>query len=158
MAATTVTDAGSVRIITEVIPATDPRAAQLASGSRTPAPARTSFQTQGFQRAHPKVLGVRHGLPGIGDLQGLSCWVQGTSGQVPVPVPSRHCDVGLGWDASHSNGTGIPLPHPSPDHPHLRWNCPHLLRDHPDSVGAQEPFSPCGQRDPLLAWDPGKLG
>ncbi|NXR96985.1 M4A15 protein, partial [Hypocryptadius cinnamomeus] len=63
MAATTVTDAGSVRIITEVIPATDPRAAQLASGSQ--APARTSFQTQGFQRAHPKVLGTIHIFTGI---------------------------------------------------------------------------------------------
>ncbi|NXH24521.1 M4A15 protein, partial [Myiagra hebetior] len=63
MAATTVTDAGSVRIITEVIPATDPRAAQLASGSQTPA--RTSFQTQGFQRAHPKVLGTIHIFTGI---------------------------------------------------------------------------------------------
>ncbi|XP_064570021.1 membrane-spanning 4-domains subfamily A member 4D-like isoform X1 [Zonotrichia leucophrys gambelii] len=63
MAATTVTDAGSVRIITEVIPATDPRAAQLASGSR--APARTSFQTQGFRRAHPKVLGTIHIFTGI---------------------------------------------------------------------------------------------
>ncbi|NWW55853.1 M4A4A protein, partial [Ifrita kowaldi] len=65
MAATTVTDAGSVRIITEVIPATDPRAAQLASGSQTPAPARTSFQTQGFQKAHPKVLGTIHIFTGI---------------------------------------------------------------------------------------------
>ncbi|NWI83118.1 M4A4A protein, partial [Dryoscopus gambensis] len=65
MAATTVTDAGNVRIITEVIPATDPRAAQLASGSRTPAPARTSFQTQGFQKAHPKVLGTIHIFTGI---------------------------------------------------------------------------------------------
>ncbi|XP_041326382.1 membrane-spanning 4-domains subfamily A member 15-like [Pyrgilauda ruficollis] len=63
MAATTVTDAGSVRIITEVIPATDPRAAQLASGSQTPA--RTSFQTQGFRRAHPKVLGTIHIFTGI---------------------------------------------------------------------------------------------
>ncbi|NXM13993.1 M4A15 protein, partial [Ploceus nigricollis] len=63
MATTTVTDAGSVRIITEVIPATDPRAAQLASGSQ--APARTSFQTQGFQRAHPKVLGTIHIFTGI---------------------------------------------------------------------------------------------
>ncbi|XP_030095896.1 membrane-spanning 4-domains subfamily A member 15 isoform X1 [Serinus canaria] len=63
MAATTVTDVGSVRIITEVIPATDPRAAQLASGSQ--APARTSFQTQGFQRAHPKVLGTIHIFTGI---------------------------------------------------------------------------------------------
>ncbi|NWU27909.1 M4A15 protein, partial [Dyaphorophyia castanea] len=65
MAATTVTDAGSVRIITEVIPATDPRAAQLASGSRAPAPARTSFQTHGFRRAHPKVLGTIHIFTGI---------------------------------------------------------------------------------------------
>ncbi|NXR43585.1 M4A15 protein, partial [Zosterops hypoxanthus] len=63
MATTTVTDAGSVRIITEVIPATDPRAAQLASGSQ--APARTSFQTQGFRRAHPKVLGTIHIFSGI---------------------------------------------------------------------------------------------
>ncbi|NXQ13837.1 M4A4A protein, partial [Peucedramus taeniatus] len=63
MAATTVTDAGSVRIITEVIPATDPRVAQLALGSQ--APARTSFQTQGFQRAHPKVLGTIHIFTGI---------------------------------------------------------------------------------------------
>ncbi|NWS30387.1 M4A15 protein, partial [Polioptila caerulea] len=63
MAATTVTDAGNVRIITEVIPATDPRAAQLASGSQ--APARTSFQTQGFRRAHPKVLGTIHIFTGI---------------------------------------------------------------------------------------------
>ncbi|NWT90528.1 M4A4A protein, partial [Lanius ludovicianus] len=65
MAATTVTDAGSVRIITEVIPATDPRAAQLALGSGIPAPARTSFQTQGFRRAHPKVLGTIHIFTGI---------------------------------------------------------------------------------------------
>ncbi|NWV45823.1 M4A15 protein, partial [Daphoenositta chrysoptera] len=65
MAATTVTDAGSVRIVTEVIPASDPRAAQLASGSRTPAPARTAFQTRGFQRAHPKVLGTIHIFTGI---------------------------------------------------------------------------------------------
>ncbi|XP_074399760.1 membrane-spanning 4-domains subfamily A member 15-like isoform X2 [Zonotrichia albicollis] len=63
MAATTVTDAGSVRIITEVIPATDPRAAQLASGSR--APARTSFQTQGFRRAHPKTIHIFTGIAHI---------------------------------------------------------------------------------------------
>ncbi|KAL2310104.1 hypothetical protein Nmel_006343 [Mimus melanotis] len=63
MAATTVTDAGSVRIITEVIPATDPRAAQLASGTQEPA--KTSFQTQVFQRAHPKVLGTIHIFTGI---------------------------------------------------------------------------------------------
>ncbi|NWI58949.1 M4A15 protein, partial [Calyptomena viridis] len=65
MAATTVTDSGGVRIITEVIPATDPRAAQLASGSRSPAPARPSFQVQGFRRAHPKVLGTIHIFTGI---------------------------------------------------------------------------------------------
>ncbi|NXE98451.1 M4A15 protein, partial [Menura novaehollandiae] len=65
MAATTVTDSGGVRIITEVIPATDPRAAQLTSGSSAPAPARTSFQTQGFRRAHPKVLGTIHIFSGI---------------------------------------------------------------------------------------------
>ncbi|NXC09740.1 M4A15 protein, partial [Orthonyx spaldingii] len=65
MATTTVTDAGSVRIITEVIPATDPRAAQLALASQEAAPARTSFQTQGFQRAHPKVLGTIHIFTGI---------------------------------------------------------------------------------------------
>ncbi|XP_072785655.1 membrane-spanning 4-domains subfamily A member 4A-like [Taeniopygia guttata] len=63
MAATTVTDTGNVRIITEVIPATDPRAAQLASGSQ--APARTSLQTQGFWRAHPRVLGTIHIFNGI---------------------------------------------------------------------------------------------
>ncbi|NXS90031.1 M4A15 protein, partial [Erpornis zantholeuca] len=65
MAATTVTDAGNVRIITEVIPATDPRAAQLASGSRMPEPARISFHTQSFRRAHPKVLGTIHIFTGI---------------------------------------------------------------------------------------------
>ncbi|NXN85779.1 M4A15 protein, partial [Bombycilla garrulus] len=65
MATTTVTDAGSVRIITEVIPATDPRAAQLAAGSQAPAPASASFQTRGFRRAHPKVLGTIHIFTGI---------------------------------------------------------------------------------------------
>ncbi|NWZ69900.1 M4A15 protein, partial [Acrocephalus arundinaceus] len=63
MAATTVTDAGNVRIITEVIPATDPRAAQLAQGSQ--APARTALQTESFRRAHPKVLGTIHIFTGI---------------------------------------------------------------------------------------------
>ncbi|NXH41830.1 M4A4A protein, partial [Dicaeum eximium] len=63
MAATTVTDTGSMRIITEVIPATDPRVAQLALGSQ--ASARTSFQTQVFRRAHPKVLGTIHIFTGI---------------------------------------------------------------------------------------------
>ncbi|NXG20793.1 M4A15 protein, partial [Grallaria varia] len=65
MAATTVTDSGGVRIITEVIPATDPRAAQLALGSGSPEPARTSFQVQSFRRAHPKVLGTIHIFTGI---------------------------------------------------------------------------------------------
>ncbi|NXM36727.1 M4A15 protein, partial [Oxyruncus cristatus] len=65
MATTSVTDSGGVRIITEVIPATDPRAAQLASGSGAAAPARTSFPVQGFRRAHPKVLGTIHIFAGI---------------------------------------------------------------------------------------------
>ncbi|NXF54176.1 M4A15 protein, partial [Oceanites oceanicus] len=63
MAATTVTDSGGVRIITEVIPATDPRAAQLASGSR--APTLLSFQVRGFRRAQPKALGTIHIFTGI---------------------------------------------------------------------------------------------
>ncbi|NXK87664.1 M4A15 protein, partial [Formicarius rufipectus] len=65
MAATTVTESGGVRIITEVIPATDPRAAQLVSGSEAPASARTSFQVQGFRKAQPKVLGTIHIFTGI---------------------------------------------------------------------------------------------
>ncbi|XP_027554709.1 membrane-spanning 4-domains subfamily A member 15-like isoform X3 [Neopelma chrysocephalum] len=69
MAATTVTDSGGVRIITEVIPATDPRAAQLTSGSRAAAPTRTSLPVQGFRRAHPKTIhiftGIIHILFGI---------------------------------------------------------------------------------------------
>ncbi|NXU41049.1 M4A15 protein, partial [Drymodes brunneopygia] len=65
MAASTVTDTGSVRIITEVIPATDPRAAQLAAGSQAPTPARTPPKTHGFRRAHPKVLGTIHIFTGI---------------------------------------------------------------------------------------------
>ncbi|XP_027525034.1 membrane-spanning 4-domains subfamily A member 15-like [Corapipo altera] len=65
MAATTVTESGGVRIITEVIPATDPRAAQLVSGSREAEPARTSLPVQGFRRAHPKVLGTIHIFTGI---------------------------------------------------------------------------------------------
>ncbi|NXN20835.1 M4A15 protein, partial [Nycticryphes semicollaris] len=66
MATTTVTDSGGVRIITEVIPATDPRAAQLASSSRPP-PASTmlSFRVQGFRKAHPKALGTIHIFTGI---------------------------------------------------------------------------------------------
>lgn len=96
MATTTVTDAGSVRIITEVIPATDPRAAQLASGSQ--APARTSLQTQGFRRAHPKVLGVRYGLTGAQQDWGSagivlldSLWLGGGNvgtGASPSPFPA----------------------------------------------------------------------
>ncbi|KAM9557346.1 uncharacterized protein ACIB01_008614 isoform 3-T3 [Guaruba guarouba] len=64
MAATTVTDAGGVRIITEVIPASDPRVAQLASSSRLAAPP-VSFQVRGFRRAQPKVLGTIHIFTGI---------------------------------------------------------------------------------------------
>ncbi|XP_027751365.1 membrane-spanning 4-domains subfamily A member 15-like isoform X2 [Empidonax traillii] len=69
MAATTVTESGGVRIITEVIPATDPRAAQLALGSGSAASAGTSLQVQGFRRAHPKTIhiftGIIHILFGI---------------------------------------------------------------------------------------------
>ncbi|KAF1403330.1 Membrane-spanning 4-domains subfamily A member 15, partial [Spheniscus magellanicus] len=65
MAATTVTDSGGVRIITEVIPATDPRAAQLAPGSRPPAHAASSFQVRGFRKAQPKALGTIHIFTGI---------------------------------------------------------------------------------------------
>ncbi|XP_075568420.1 membrane-spanning 4-domains subfamily A member 15-like [Pelecanus crispus] len=65
MAATAVTDSGGVRIITEVIPATDPRAAQLASSSRSPVPAVSSFQVRGFRRAQPKALGTIHIFTGI---------------------------------------------------------------------------------------------
>ncbi|NXP69791.1 M4A15 protein, partial [Ramphastos sulfuratus] len=65
MAATTVTDTGGVRIITEVIPATDPRAAQLAAGSRTSPPTASSFQVRGFRRAQPKMLGTIHIFTGI---------------------------------------------------------------------------------------------
>ncbi|XP_074005956.1 membrane-spanning 4-domains subfamily A member 15-like [Numenius arquata] len=65
MAATTVTDSGGVRIITEVIPATDPRAAQLASSSRPPASTVLSFQVQGFRKAQPKALGTIHIFTGI---------------------------------------------------------------------------------------------
>ncbi|NWS49699.1 M4A15 protein, partial [Probosciger aterrimus] len=64
MAATTVTDAGGVRIITEVIPASDPRMAQLAPSPRPPAPT-VSFQVRGFRRAQPKVLGTIHIFTGI---------------------------------------------------------------------------------------------
>ncbi|NXL12001.1 M4A15 protein, partial [Mesembrinibis cayennensis] len=64
MAATTVTDSGGVRIITEVIPATDPRAAQLVSGSKPSAPT-VSFQVRGFRRAQPKALGTIHIFTGI---------------------------------------------------------------------------------------------
>ncbi|NXG56974.1 M4A15 protein, partial [Hemiprocne comata] len=65
MAATTVTDSGGVRIITEVIPATDPRAAQLAPSSGPPPPTGTSFRVQGFWRAQPKALGTIHIFSGI---------------------------------------------------------------------------------------------
>ncbi|NXN95062.1 M4A15 protein, partial [Rhinopomastus cyanomelas] len=65
MAATTVTDSGGMRIITEVIPASDPRAAQLLAGSAAPRPATTSFQIRGFRRAQPKALGTIHIFTGI---------------------------------------------------------------------------------------------
>ncbi|KAM9557345.1 uncharacterized protein ACIB01_008614 isoform 2-T2 [Guaruba guarouba] len=61
MAATTVTDAGGVRIITEVIPASDPRVAQLASSSRLAAPP-VSFQVRGFRRAQPKTIHIFTGI------------------------------------------------------------------------------------------------
>ncbi|NXW63829.1 M4A15 protein, partial [Eurystomus gularis] len=64
MASTTVTDSGGVRIITEVIPATDPRAAQLAASSRPPT-STVSFQVRGFRRAQPKALGTIHIFTGI---------------------------------------------------------------------------------------------
>ncbi|NXS54981.1 M4A15 protein, partial [Brachypteracias leptosomus] len=64
MASTTVTDSGGVRIITEVIPATDPRAAQLAASS-SPATATESFQVRGFRRAQPKALGTIHIFTGL---------------------------------------------------------------------------------------------
>ncbi|NXY81096.1 M4A15 protein, partial [Alcedo cyanopectus] len=63
MAASTVTDSGGVRIITEVIPATDPRAAQLGVSSKAPSP--TSIQARSFRRAQPKVLGTIHIFTGI---------------------------------------------------------------------------------------------
>ncbi|KAM6321736.1 membrane-spanning 4-domains subfamily A member 15-like [Podargus strigoides] len=65
MAATTVTDSGGVRIITEVIPATDPRAAQLTTSSGPTAPAVSSFQVRGFRRAQPKALGTIHIFTGV---------------------------------------------------------------------------------------------
>ncbi|NWZ30961.1 M4A15 protein, partial [Asarcornis scutulata] len=63
--AATVTDSGGVRIITEVIPATDPRAAQLASSSVPPAPTMSSFQVKGFRKSQPKLLGTIHIVTGI---------------------------------------------------------------------------------------------
>ncbi|NXE83753.1 M4A15 protein, partial [Cochlearius cochlearius] len=62
MAATAVTDSGGVRIITEVIPATDPRVAHLASAS---SPSVSSFQVRGFRRAQPKALGTIQIFTGI---------------------------------------------------------------------------------------------
>ncbi|NXC50666.1 M4A15 protein, partial [Penelope pileata] len=61
--ATTVTEIGGMRIITEVIPANDPRVAQLAVSS---VPATTSsLQIISFRRAQPKVLGTIHIVTGI---------------------------------------------------------------------------------------------
>ncbi|XP_019326365.1 PREDICTED: uncharacterized protein LOC103895438, partial [Aptenodytes forsteri] len=44
---------------------TDPRAAQLAPGSRPPAHAVSSFQVRGFRKAQPKALGTIHIFTGI---------------------------------------------------------------------------------------------
>ncbi|XP_031469800.1 uncharacterized protein LOC116242916 isoform X2 [Phasianus colchicus] len=92
--ATTVTESGGVRIITEVIPNTDPRAAQLASGSIQPTV--SSFQVSGFRRAQPKVLGV-------------SLW-RGRARLLGIVLLM----LGSGWDAHNGNAnpcqhTGDPL-------------------------------------------------
>ncbi|NXG37819.1 M4A15 protein, partial [Dromaius novaehollandiae] len=63
--AATVTDSGGVRIIMEVIPATDLPAAQQASSSRLSTPATSSFRVHSFRRAQPKALGAIHIVTGI---------------------------------------------------------------------------------------------
>ncbi|XP_062433411.1 membrane-spanning 4-domains subfamily A member 15-like [Rhea pennata] len=63
--AATVTDSGGMRIIMEVIPATDSSAAQQTSSSRPFTPAASSFQVYSFRRAQPKVLGAIHIVTGI---------------------------------------------------------------------------------------------
>ncbi|NXU59741.1 M4A15 protein, partial [Turnix velox] len=65
MANTTVTESGGMRIITEVIPATDPRAAQLAATSGQSKPTETSHQVRSFRRAEPMALGTIHIFTGI---------------------------------------------------------------------------------------------
>lgn len=147
--AATVMDSGGVRIITEVIPATDPRAAQLASSSVPPAPAVSSFQVKGFRKAQPKLLGVRPRRPGG---KAPRCRAGGSG--IGVGQGCRRCPS----LPPHRQCLGTPLPCPFPDHPHRHWHHSHLLRDHPDCGRAQGLFPPCGQRDPLLARGSGKQG
>ncbi|CAM5119279.1 unnamed protein product [Eretmochelys imbricata] len=52
--AATVTESGGMKVITEVIPQTDPRAAQLDSTAPQP----SSAQVKGFRKAQPKALGA----------------------------------------------------------------------------------------------------
>ncbi|CAM4565406.1 unnamed protein product [Lepidochelys olivacea] len=52
--AATVTESGGMKVITEVIPQTDPRAAQLDSTAPQP----SSSQVKGFRKAQPKALGA----------------------------------------------------------------------------------------------------
>ncbi|KAM9148184.1 uncharacterized protein ACDP82_005643 isoform 2-T4 [Pangshura tecta] len=52
--AATVTESGRVKVVTEVIPQTDPRAAQLDSTAPQP----SSAQVKGFRKAQPKALGA----------------------------------------------------------------------------------------------------
>ncbi|XP_025911169.1 membrane-spanning 4-domains subfamily A member 4D-like [Apteryx rowi] len=63
--AATVTDSGGVRIIMEVIPATDTPAAQQASSSSLSTPVASSFRVHSFRRAQPKALGAIHIVTGI---------------------------------------------------------------------------------------------
>ncbi|CAM5149312.1 unnamed protein product [Natator depressus] len=52
--AATVTESGGMKVITEVVPQTDPRAAQLDSTAPQP----SSAQVKGFRKAQPKALGA----------------------------------------------------------------------------------------------------
>ncbi|NXY00462.1 M4A15 protein, partial [Centropus bengalensis] len=88
MAATTVTDSGGVRIITEVIPASDPRASQLAPGSRPLASAVVSFQVRGFRKAQPKALGTVHIFTGIIHVCFGIILTVSEHGNPPIPVAS----------------------------------------------------------------------
>lgn len=139
-----------------------------------------SAQGAGGETRHPGRTGHLGGKAGTEYPQGLSCSRSSSAG-APFAGSRRcartRCDSGMGWDTANSNGDvhplpvladrqrfgprvtgGIPLPRPSPDHPHLHRDHPHLLRDHPDGVRAWDPFPPCRQRGPLLAWAPGKQG